>query len=73
MVETKPESQPGDIIELTPDKGVIKKLVTKGDAGTDLPKQGQEVIVNYEGRLTDGTVFDSSFDKEPLKVAIGTG
>ena len=73
MVEQKAESQPGDIIELTEDKGVIKKIITKGDAGTDLPKEGQEVIVNYEGKLTDGNVFDSSFDKEPLKVLIGTG
>jgi len=32
------------------------------------------VLVNYEGRLEDGTIFDTSYDRgEPLKVAIGTG
>jgi len=29
--------------------------------------------VNYTGRLTDGTVFDSSIDKEALKINIGVG
>lgn len=30
--------------------------------------------VHYEGRLEDGTVFDSSYDKgEPLRVIIGIG
>ena len=72
MVEKKAEQQPGDVVELTEDKGVIKKLLTKGDEG-ELPQKGQEVLVDYEGRLTDGNVFDSSEDKEPLKVAIGTG
>ena len=38
MVE-KAESQPGDVIELTPDKGVIKKLITKGDDG-ELAEKG---------------------------------
>ena len=36
-----------------------------------LPQKGQEVLVNYEGKLTDGSIFDTSADKEPLKVAIG--
>lgn len=30
-------------------------------------------MVNYTGRLVDGTVFDSSIDKEALKVNIGVG
>jgi len=57
-------------IELTP--GVTKKILTKGD-DQGKPEQGQEVLVNYEGRLTSGTVFDSSYDKEALKVVIGVG
>ena len=31
------------------------------------------MLVNYEGRLIDGTIFDSSYDKEALKVVIGEG
>ena len=31
------------------------------------------MLVNYTGRLTDGTIFDSSIDKEALKVNIGVG
>ena len=38
------------------------------------PTKGQEVLVNYEGRLENGTIFDSSYDHgEPLKVRIGEG
>ena len=57
---------------MTADNGVIKKVLVNGDEDTK-PEKGQEVLVNYEGRLVDGTVFDSSYDKEALKVAIGEG
>ena len=67
-----PKQQIGDVIHLTNDRGVIKKILIVGDDG-DEPKQGQEVLVHYTGRLPDGTVFDSSIDKEALKVNIGTG
>ena len=43
-----------------------------GDEGAT-PEKEQEVLVNYEGRLTDGTIFDSSYDREALKVIIGVG
>ena len=29
----------------------------------DTPKEGERVLVHYEGRLSDGTVFDSSYDR----------
>lgn len=35
---------------------------------------GMEVEVHYEGRLEDGTVFDSSYKRgEPLKFPLGAG
>ena len=35
---------------------------------------GQTVAVHYEGRMLDGTVFDSSYERgEPLEFAVGEG
>jgi len=46
-------------------------MLVKGD---DIyPEKGQEVLVNYQGRLEDGSIFDTSYDKEALKVVIGVG
>jgi peptidylprolyl isomerase len=36
-------------------------------------KQGDTVRVHYTGKLDDGTVFDSSVDRDPLEFTIGTG
>lgn len=36
-------------------------------------KNGDTVKVHYSGRLKDGTVFDSSQNREPLEFKIGSG
>lgn len=60
-----------DQIELVP--GIFKKIIEVGEGG-ELPQAHEVVEVHYEGRLEDGTVFDSSYPRgEPLETAIGVG
>jgi peptidylprolyl isomerase len=59
----KPKSQVNDLI--------IEDLVV----GTgELLKQKDKIVIHYKGMLLDGTVFDSSYDRdEALECKIGVG
>ena len=60
-------------VQVSSDGGIVKKVITAGEDGA-IPTKGQEVTVEYEGRLENGTVFDNSKDHgEPLKIRIGEG
>eukprot|EP00762_Andalucia_godoyi_P002870 ANDGO_04543.mRNA.1 FK506-binding protein 59 len=59
-------------VELTADGGVVKEIFVRG-TGT-APKAGQQVTTHYTGRLLDGTVFDSSVERNsPFDFTLGKG
>ncbi|MEO1044190.1 MAG: FKBP-type peptidyl-prolyl cis-trans isomerase [Pseudomonadota bacterium] len=51
----------------TTENGVRVITLKDGEAG-ESPSSGDIALVNYEGRLTDGTVFDGA-DRTPLSLA----
>ncbi len=52
----------------------LRYVVLAPGAGDATPKVGEEAIVHYDGRLLDGTPFDSSHRKGvPFTFRIGTG
>lgn len=57
-------------IEVAP--GISKRIIKAGEGG-ELPKTGEQITVNYEGRLENGTIFDSSYEREPFECQIGVG
>ena len=36
-------------------------------------KQGDTIKVNYTGKLSDGTIFDSSIGRHPMQFTVGKG
>jgi FKBP-type peptidyl-prolyl cis-trans isomerase len=65
----KTAKQPGVI---TLPSGLEYKIIKSGPVGGVSAKPGDEVKVNYEGKLTDGTVFDSSYKNgEPVVFPVG--
>ncbi len=49
-------------------------VVRAPGSGKELPRVGQEVIAQYDGRLLDGTPFDSSYTSGvPFTFRVGTG
>ena len=52
----------------------LRYLERAPGTGKATPRFGQEVIVNYDGRLLDGTRFDSSYQRGvPFTFHIGSG
>lgn len=49
-------------------------VVRDPGTGKDTPKAGDEVVAHYDGRLLDGSPFDSSYKRgAPLTFRVGTG
>ena len=52
--------------------GLYYKITKEGTGAT--PEKGTQVAVHYKGTLVDGTVFDSSYQRdEPIKFTVGVG
>ena len=52
--------------------GLQYKVVQSGPAGSPSPDANDLVVVDYEGALVDGTVFDSSFQRgKPYATHVG--
>lgn len=63
----------GTDISPNKDGGVLKQVLQEG-IGDELPPPNSHVVVHYTGTLTDGTVFDSSRDRnEPFTFELGKG
>ena len=72
---TSPESTEGITEQV---EGLTIETLVEG-TGEDVVKSGNTVLVHYEGKLNDGTIFDSSFQREkegtggPVEFGIGIG
>ena len=56
---------------VTTDSGLMYKIIKEGTGPK--PQKGDKVKVHYTGKLTDGTVFDSSKNRGPFEFNVGTG
>ena len=53
--------------------GLQYKVTTSGPKTGPSPKVGDIIKVNYEGKLLDGTVFDSSFERHQAAIMPAEG
>jgi peptidylprolyl isomerase len=57
---------------ITTDSGLQYRDIEVGTG--DTPSSGSTVVVQYVGRLQDGTVFDSSYERnQPFSFVLGVG
>ncbi len=57
---------------ITTDSGLQYEIIESGEADGAQPSADDVVTVHYEGRLIDGTVFDSSLQRgEPIDLPVG--
>ena len=58
---------------VTTESGLKYVITEKGDGGAT-PSKGSSIVAHYTGKLIDGSVFDSSVERnEPFATAIGVG
>jgi len=56
---------------VTTESGLQYEVLTAGDQDSAQPAADDVVVVHYEGRLVDGTVFDSSVERgEPAELPV---
>jgi FKBP-type peptidyl-prolyl cis-trans isomerase len=60
-------------VDISGDGGIIKQIITEGSGG-GTPADGAHITAHYTGRLLDGTVFDSSVERnQPFDFDLGKG
>ncbi|MEL6142630.1 MAG: FKBP-type peptidyl-prolyl cis-trans isomerase, partial [Bacteroidota bacterium] len=53
------------------ESGMQYEVLVKGDPNGESPSVSDQVTIHYEGRLLDGTIFDSSIQRgEPITFAL---
>jgi hypothetical protein len=61
-----------EAIDLTGDGGVLKLVLRRGDGV--FPSKGQNINAHYDGKLDNGTPFDSSRKRgQPFSFPLGQG
>ena len=53
---------------ITTESGLQYEIITEGTGKA--PIETSIVVAHYSGTLIDGTVFDSSYDKKPIEIAL---